>query len=329
MSLPWFPVMTKWTLTQRQVRMTDGREASFVEAACEINALAHDGLLATMPLSKMAASLGWSRGKLRRFVASFPGADGQQTDIDWPSWWTANSRPQGHRRSTANSKRTANGQQTDLSRALSLQRTEKELSLSDLSSDDSPELTVWKHWQQWHPKARKLRTSDARSIRSRIRDDDVETCKLVAEWVHLAPDASFFRGDNERRTPYTSCGTLYKADKWSMRVERAQQWARAGKPKVATGGREEAAEAIWDQLCAIVDQGRSLPRSAEDLQQHGISASSADLVWQVLGSLPGGGGKVSKISQARTQYERRDLRMAFITGYRQAASGLRVVSGDK
>ena len=107
-------------------------------------------------------------------------------------------------------------------------------SLSGKPDEVSPARQVWLHWKKYHPRARKLREADARKIRGRLAEDDLETCLLVADWVHLAPDAAYFRGENDQQTVYTGCATLFKADKWSQRVERAQRWHEQGRPDTST-----------------------------------------------------------------------------------------------
>jgi hypothetical protein len=114
------------------------------------------------------------------------------------------------------------------------QPTTPDDSLSGKPDEVSPARQVWLHWKQYHPRARKLREADARKIRGRLAEDDLETCLLVADWVHLAPDAAYFRGENDQQTVYTGCATLYKADKWSQRVDRAQRWDEQGRPDTST-----------------------------------------------------------------------------------------------
>ena len=68
----------------------------------------------------------------------------------------------------------------------------------------------------------------------------------MADWVHLAPDAAYFRGENDQSTVYTGCATLFKADKWSQRVERATRWHEQARPDtLASGSKDPPWLAAW------------------------------------------------------------------------------------
>jgi len=145
MSYPWFPMHTKWALVQRDVRRTDGRPASYAEAGQEIMALAFDGMLGTMPFSKLATSLGWSRGRLRRFLESFPiDLSEQGADIDLPGWLSGKKQqtrahklivdiPRTEDEHEADTKRTEDGPTT---RVLLTEKEEELPSMSDESATE-------------------------------------------------------------------------------------------------------------------------------------------------------------------------------------------------
>ena len=65
---PWSKVSNALALASQRERMLSGRPASQLEAHAELLAMDAAGMLASLSLTARAATLGWSRGKLRRFL---------------------------------------------------------------------------------------------------------------------------------------------------------------------------------------------------------------------------------------------------------------------
>jgi hypothetical protein len=58
-----------------------------------------------------------------------------------------------------------------------------------------------------------------------------ERVLVMVDWIHEAPDASFYRGDNADGRKYLGLESpLLKRDKFAQRLESALQWHDAGRP---------------------------------------------------------------------------------------------------
>lgn len=56
----------------------------------------------------------------------------------------------------------------------------------------------------------------------------------MLDWVHLAPDARFFRGDNDRGTKFLGLATLLKPKLLGEKIDKARAWHEAGRPTQAS-----------------------------------------------------------------------------------------------
>ena len=107
---PWSKVSNAIALASQRERMLSGRPASMLEGHAELLAMDAAGMLAELSLTARASTLGWSRGKLRRFLDR---VDEPKTDTSADQKRTGT--PEESREDTpqrepvANRKRTDNG----------------------------------------------------------------------------------------------------------------------------------------------------------------------------------------------------------------------------
>ena len=124
-----------------------------------------------------------------------------------------------------------------------------------------PVQVLYEIWKGYHPRGRDTpRASDASMMRARLREDSLEDCGLVCRWLHEAPGALWWR-DNKRLglTP------IFKAAKWSSRLEQAQAWRDAGYPLTAapqSNGHNPRAGHDWGAL--LSPEPQSQPRRRVD-----------------------------------------------------------------
>ena len=100
---------------------------------------------------------------------------------------------------------------------------------------------VWERYQHHHPS---LKRKPAKKEVDRIKGalDDCKRMGLFAptselmrliDWIHTAPDAAFWQGDNERRKKYLGIHTILKLDKLGDRIDSSNAWDAAGRPMTA------------------------------------------------------------------------------------------------
>lgn len=189
----------------------------------------------------------------------------------------------------------------------------------EASSGPKPHEEVFEVWRKWHPRATKLLAADATLIKARIRDSDVETCKLVAEWAHLAPAADHFRGNNDRKKKFLGIGTLYKAKLWSDRADNAHAWVEAGRPEgdaPQPADHKRDAEIWFSALLGLASKGKK-PNRVESmlamLGHDGAPSPKSLAAWAALDSI----GRCTDLGHATT-FEVHALRKTFISTYTAA-----------
>ncbi len=92
MSLPWFQLDTDKVLTDRDLRILEGRKASDTEGAAEIGALLAAGRLPSMSQQGLASTLGWTRKKVARLIRDWEINAGDQP---WGSFGAAEGQRRG------------------------------------------------------------------------------------------------------------------------------------------------------------------------------------------------------------------------------------------
>lgn len=102
---------------------------------------------------------------------------------------------------------------------------------------------VYAAWRAHHPRSPEAPSkANGKLIEARLAetasrygvDSDAEALAVaVVEWAHRAPDAAFFRGENDRGQAYLGIDTLFKAARWDDRVEKALRWRDAASGSAA------------------------------------------------------------------------------------------------
>lgn len=231
MSLPWFKGRTAPTVAgMMRHRWTKEHPCPKYVAELELQAITANEQRADWSVRDLACRWGWARSSTDRWL--------RKTEQLLVKCWD-NTKLESHE--------LTDEAGTDVGRMWDSSRTrapsgEKEKEREKTPSSGKPDPVVpskaqevYDHWRTYHTRAAKKMTSDRRTmINARLRDSDLESCKLVTRWVHEGPDAAFYRGDNDRGQVYTGIGTLFKATRWGDRVERAQAWEAAGCPDTAS-----------------------------------------------------------------------------------------------
>jgi hypothetical protein len=194
---------------------------------------------------------------------------------------------------------------------------------------------VYAAWFERHPRALPVAgEQDRRKIRDRLREltkqtggdlaRAVEIAILVSEWAHLAPDASHWRGINNRGKggrgkKFLGISALYKPDKWPDRLSDALEWQGAGKPAAdleaetdQRRGQSYDAEArgAWDWTENAVRLGKRSPPAAWAGTPKGNALAAA---LEAVGGL-------SEVSRSRERDTPR-IRAAFVAAYLAERSG--------
>jgi hypothetical protein len=226
-SLPWFRARTPGILAgmMRQKWTLENPCPEYV-AELELSAIIASDQRDDWSIRDLASQWGWPRATTHRWV--------RKTETRLVKCWDNT-----HLESQAltSDDETEVGRKWDASRTqLNTRKKEKKKKKKTSMSGKKPDRSssgkaqeVYDHWRGYHPRASERLTSDRRTmLNARIRESGVEACKLVTRWVHEAPGASFYRGENDRNTVYTGVGTLFKARRWGDRVDKAQEWADCG-----------------------------------------------------------------------------------------------------
>ena len=179
--------------------------------------------------------------------------------------------------------------------------------------------TVWKFWRDQtypdgtkpHARSRKLTKDDRPTVNGRLRKSSLEDILLVIEWAHSAETARFpYWGEKQ-------CGlyTILKPRLWSERLEKAQAWEAAGKPRAGAtttpsprpGATPPQGGPVEDFVAAYGRGGsnnwkRHLPDDADAhlsaLRSTGMSARD---LYEALGSQYTPGAKKSGLRAAYTE----------------------------
>lgn len=108
---------------------------------------------------------------------------------------------------------------------------------------------LWDANREHHPARRKRPgASDAKYLRARIRESGLDACLLVTDFIH---DPNSWWAKNGR----TAISTIFKADKWSARLEQAEQWRSGFRPPSDTQQADQDPEVdrIWRTVFAYRD----------------------------------------------------------------------------
>ena len=132
---------------------------------------------------------------------------------------------------------------------------------------------VYSWWRGYHPRAMaKPTSSDLNKISQRVRESSQQDCILLVEWIHTAPDASFWRDKRK-------CGisTIFKADKFGDRLESAQAWAQLGRPDIGPPAKSTGtARPTAADVLAARRKRKPLPRAEQGMTPR-VDARSVDI----------------------------------------------------
>lgn len=186
-------------------------------------------------------------------------------------------------------------------------------------------LAVYAAWRAHHSHAPATPTdASLRMLTARVDgksavavDDARHRAVLVVEWAHNAPDAAFFRGDNDRGVKYLGVETLFKPKGYETRVGNALAWAQRGKPReeasINPGAtRELEAEAVraWGYLDGLIRRSPTIPAKLPGEGSPQINSLRAAM--KAVG--------VGRIRQSTSQDEGK-LKAEFIAAYCAARKG--------
>lgn len=254
MALPWFKAPTNLIVSgMARDRWTADNPCPRAVAVVQMLALRAHGTDKDWSIRDLAERWCWTRSRVHRLLRGT--YLGQERDNSETVAGQSPEQSQGDSPGQRDNSETGAGQERDASRAGDLLEDEdRELEeQADSESVESPEQdspqkpkppspaiqrrekTIQRVYEAWkgypqHSRVRREtpREADAKYLRGRLGEDDEQTLLLVCRWIHEAPDAKFWR-DNKR----TGIATIFKADKWSERIEAAETWKAAGYPDSA------------------------------------------------------------------------------------------------
>jgi len=97
---------------------------------------------------------------------------------------------------------------------------------------------VHAHWRLYHPRAGAPNNSDLLKIMARLSElradmGDLDSAKAdlltLIDYMHTAPDAAFWQGDNPKGKKYLGITPHFKPENFSDRLEASREWEAAGK----------------------------------------------------------------------------------------------------
>jgi hypothetical protein len=92
---------------------------------------------------------------------------------------------------------------------------------------------VYLHWREYHSQCSKKVTKVAgQKIRIALDQPGVNVAdlKLMTDWIHKAPDAGFWQGENDEGKTWLGVETIYKQERLHDRIERSKLWDEEGRP---------------------------------------------------------------------------------------------------
>jgi hypothetical protein len=254
-SLPWFKAPTSATVAgMLKHRWTKQAPCPVYVASLELMALEAGELRETYSIRDLADRWGWSTARTYRWLKKQSETEVKRTKP--PKRNNESKQLQGD----TDAGETEAEQKRNASRARALLKDKEEEGEEEDKGPSSLDL-LYEIWKGYHPRGRDTpRASDASMMRARLREDSLEDCGLVCRWLHEAPGALWWR-DNKRLglTP------IFKAAKWSSRLEQAQAWRDAGYPLTAapqSNGHNPRAGHDWGAL--LSPEPQSQPRRRVD-----------------------------------------------------------------
>jgi hypothetical protein len=246
-SLPWFALDTGAILDEQRKRLHKNRPASRIEAAAEISAMHAAGLLQRSTIQGLAATLCWTRSKLRRFIGSWAWElNEHKTNMGLPKWWTPiieqYQAATATREHQTNTKRTPN----DPYARDPYRKKEKESKTQTRgpareaapapAPTPAPEPSaavaqLYTHWRSHHPREPQQPTPKRQDyLRAILRDcGDLETACTYVGWAHRGTDGWARR--LQGRKPWPNQQYIEKLDLLSLsrsidgRLATARKWA--------------------------------------------------------------------------------------------------------
>ncbi|MDX1346120.1 MAG: hypothetical protein R3179_09485, partial [Sedimenticolaceae bacterium] len=98
---------------------------------------------------------------------------------------------------------------------------------------ETPIGVVWSEYVEHHPRLAKRQPTDGerKVIRAALKSAKVEGMTqaevlcLVLRWAHQAPDAAFYRGENDQRKKYLGLSVLLRTSKLADKIDAAVEWS--------------------------------------------------------------------------------------------------------